>query len=139
MRAPYRTFPGPNNTILFYPLIRVRVGRKHGPTTRFFEAMVDSGATDCMFPADVATAVGITDIRKGKKDERNGIGGTQDVWLHPVILYIGEHALNIEAAFCDTLPVGGLLGRRGFFEYFKITFDPTTDPPGLDLERIHKA
>lgn len=115
------------------------MGRKHGPTTRFFEALVDSGAADCMFPEDVAGAIGIKDITTGKKDERTGIGGRQDVWLHPIILYVGEHALSIQAAFSRTLPVGGILGMQGFFEHFKVTFDPTSEPPGLDLERVHKA
>jgi hypothetical protein len=31
------------------------------------------------------------------------------------------------------------LGRVGFFEHFKITFDPSSNPPGFDLERIYKA
>ncbi|MBZ5706693.1 MAG: retroviral-like aspartic protease family protein [Acidobacteriia bacterium] len=101
--------------------------------------MVDSGAADCMFPATIAEAIGIHDITTGRKDERLGIGGPEDVWLHPIVLYVGEHVLNIEAAFSRTLPVAGLLGRRGFFEHFKITFDPTSDPPGLEIERAYKA
>jgi hypothetical protein len=32
-----------------------------------------------------------------------------------------------------------LLGRIGFFEHFKITFDPSSDPPGLEIELIHKT
>ena len=138
MRAAYRTFPGPDGSILYYPLIRVRVGKKRGRTTRFFEVLVDSGAAECMFPASIASAIGIN-IESGKKDSRNGIGGSQDVWIHPIVLYVGEHALHINAAFAKTLPIAGLLGRVGFFEHFKITFDPTSDPPGLELERVHKT
>lgn len=67
-----------------------------------------------------------------------GIGGSQDVWFHRVVLYVGDDALHIKAAFAPNLPVAGLLGRAGFFEYFKITFDPTSDPPGLELDRTHK-
>jgi hypothetical protein len=63
----------------------------------------------------------------------------QDVWVHPVVLHVGEHALDIKAAFTKNLPVSGLLGRRGFFEHFKITFDPSSDPPGMELERVLKA
>ncbi len=138
MRIPYRTFPGPEGSVLFYPLIRIRIGSRRGLTTRPFEALVDSGATDCMFPASIAAAIGL-DLKAGAKNQRIGIGGKQEVWVHPVILYVGEHVLSINASFAETLPVAGLLGRIGFFEHFKITFDPASRPPGLELERVHKA
>jgi len=138
MRAPYRTLPGPDGTTLYYPLLRIRLGKSRGVTTRFFEALVDSGAADCLFSESIATAIGI-DLETGQKERRSGIGGNQDVWVHPVVLHVGEHALDIEAAFTKNLPVSGLLGRRGFFEHFKITFDPSSDPPGMELERVLKA
>jgi hypothetical protein len=78
------------------------------------------------------------DLKSGKKEQRAGIGGEQDAWVHPVVLYVGEHAISIRAAFVEILPLSGLLGRIGFFEHFKITFDPSCNPPGLELERIHK-
>jgi len=91
-----------------------------------------------MFAKGIATALGI-DLESGTRTARLGIGGKQIAWLHPVVLYIGEHALEINAAFASNLPVAGLLGRIGFFEHFKITFDPTSDPPGLELERVFRA
>jgi hypothetical protein len=138
LRVPYRTYPGPKGTVLYYPFVRIRIGRRHGPKTRFFEALVDSGAEDCIFPAQLATTIGL-DLRAGRQERRIGIGGVQSVWVHPIVLYMGEHALPIEAAFVETLPMSGLLGRIGFFEHFKITFDPTSDPPGLELERVLKT
>jgi hypothetical protein len=138
MRAPYRPYPDQNGKIHLYPLIRVQVGKKHAQRTRHFEAMVDSGAADCMFPESVAQAIGI-DLKTGKKEQRTGIGGTQDVWIHPIQLYVGLEVITINAAFAKALPVAGLLGRIGFFEHFKVTFDPSSNPPGLELERIHKA
>ena len=68
-----------------------------------------------------------------------GVGGRTEVWIHPVSLFVGTQVLQINAAFSGALPVAGLLGRSGFFEYFRITFDPGGDPPGLELERVHKA
>ncbi len=104
-----------------------------------FEALVDSGAADCILPAEVAHAIGIHDITTGRRSAREGIGGIQQVWTHRVVLYVHEHAMQLDAAFIDALPVTGLLGRKGFFENFKITFDPTGDTPGMELERVHKA
>lgn len=90
-----------------------------------------------MFPEALASAIGIR-LESGKKQQRSGIGGVQDVWVHPVLLYVGSYILEINAAFAKTLPVAGLLGREGFFEHFKVIFDPSSDPPGLELERIYK-
>ena len=136
--VPYRPYPDKDGNIHLYPFIRVRVGRKRAQVTRFFEAMVDSGACDCIFPVALATAIGIK-VESGEKDERNGIVGTQDVWIHPVQLYVGADIIEINAAFAKTLPVAGILGRIGFFDHFKITFDPTGNPPGMDVERVYKA
>ncbi len=138
MRTPYRAYPDKNGTVHFYPFIRICIGRKHAQKTRFFEALVDSGASDCMFPEAVAAAIGIK-LESGRKERRNGIGGSQDVWIHPVQLYVGGEIIDINAAFARSLPVAGLLGRIGFFEHFKVTFDPSSDPPGLELERVHKT
>jgi hypothetical protein len=140
MHAPYRAYPDPQTGIVhLYPLIRVRIGKKHAQASRHFEAMVDSGSSDCIFQESIASAIGIK-IESGKKEVRNGIGGPQDVWIHPIQLYVGmTDIIEINAAFAKTLPMAGLLGRIGFFEHFKITFDPSSDPPGLEIERIHKT
>lgn len=137
MRVPFRPYPGRPNPVL-YPLIRVSIGRRHAGRTRPFEAMIDSGAADCMFHASVLSALGIK-LDAGRKERRGGIGGTQDVWVHPVQLFVGMDLFSIEAAFSPSLPVGGLLGRKGFFEYYKVTFDPAPDPPEVEIERVYRA
>ena len=138
MRFPYRTAPGPDGTVLDYPFIPVRIGAARGSATRYFEALVDSGAADCMFQASLASALGL-ELMSGTPSARTGIGGRNEVWVHPISLFVGEHVLHVNAAFSETLPVADLLGRSGFFEHFRITFDPASDPPGLELERVHKA
>jgi len=100
--------------------------------------MVDSGSSDCIFHQSLAAPIGIK-IESGRKEMRTGIGGTQEVWIHPIQLYVGvADLIEIDAAFSKNLPVAGLLGRIGFFEHFKITFDPSGNPPGLELERVYK-
>ena len=138
MRAPYRPFPTPNGKTDYYPLVRGCIAKKHGPKTRQFEVLVDSGASDCIFHADTARSIGIN-LESGRKEIRNGIGGSQEIWIHTIQLYIGAEMLSIEAGFAKTLPVAGLLGRKGFFENFKITFDPSSLPPGMEIERVHIA
>ena len=138
MRFPYLTAPGPSGAILYYPFVPIRIGALRGQATRYFEALVDSGAADCMFQASLASAIGL-ELTAGTPSARTGIGGQSEVWVHPISLFVGEHVLQLNAAFSETLPVAGLLGRSGFFEHFRITFDPAGHPPGLELERIYKA
>lgn len=138
MRVPYRPFPGSPNPNL-YPLIRICLGRRHAQRTRPFEALVDSGAADCMFHASIAAAMGIK-LESGGKQQRTGISGARgDVWVHPVQLYVGMDLFSIEAAFSNELPLADLLGRSGFFEHYRVTFDPAPNPPELEIERVYRV
>jgi len=43
----------------------------------------------------------------------------------------------IRAGFSDELPIAGILGMNGFFEHFRVIFDPTAQR--CELERIFQA
>lgn len=112
---------------------------KHSPPTKRFEALIDSGATYCIFHHDIGKAVGF-DIEKGEKEETVGVSGKPSViYLHNISLFVLGGMIRIRGAFSREIPVAGVLGRKGFFEHFKITFDPSTEPPGFELERIYRA
>ena len=66
-------------------------------------------------------------------------GAATRIYLHNVSLFVLGNMFKIRAGFTDKLPLAGLLGRVGFFEHFKITFDPSSIPPGFDLERVYRA
>lgn len=66
-----------------------------------------------------------------------GIGGTEQTFLHDVQLYIPGGAVTINAAFKEDLPLPGLLGMNGFFEHFRVTFDPQAK--ACELVRIFRA
>jgi hypothetical protein len=61
------------------------------------------------------------------------------MYLHKVSLYVPGHIIKIRAGFTDELRVAGLPGQMGFFEHFKVTFDPSNNPPGFELERIYRT
>jgi hypothetical protein len=88
--------------------------------------MIDSGAAICMFHSDVANAIGLK-IAQGELSETIGISGAKTaIYLHNVSLYVpGGYMFKIRAGFTNELPIAGVLGRIGFFEHFKITFDPS--------------
>jgi hypothetical protein len=54
-------------------------------------------------------------------------------------LFVCGGIVTLKAAFCEDLPIAGLLGRRGFLEQFRFTFDPSSTPPVFDLERIYRV
>ena len=69
-----------------------------------------------------------------------GVSGRPTIThLHNISLYVGGGIISIEAGFTDELPLAGMLGRKGFFEHFKVTFDPSSEPPGFEIERIYKV
>ena len=112
---------------------------KHSPPCRKFEALVDSGAAICIFHASIGESIGLN-ISKGEEDKTTGVSGKPTtIYLHAVSLYVPGHIIKIRAGFTDELPLAGLLGRMGFFEHFKVTFDPSSNPPGFELERIYKT
>jgi hypothetical protein len=59
------------------------------------------------------------------------------MYLHDVSLYTPGGIVSARAGFSDDLPIAGLLGMTGFFEHFKITFDPIL--LRCELERLYRA
>ena len=48
---------------------------------------------------------------------------------------IEDHAIRVQAAFVSDFSIGGVLGRRGFFEEFRVVFDAPARPPYFEIER----
>jgi len=90
-----------------------------------------------MFSGQVAQAVGITDITNGPHSTTGGIvpGHEIDLYAHDVRLILGADSFKIIGYFSNQLPIPGLLGRKGFFDKFVVTFDPGA--AALDLIRFH--
>ena len=105
-----------------------------------FEALIDSGSTNCLFHSDVARAVGIADFRTGALSAASGVtGATMELYGHEVRLHIGADHFKIMGYFSSQLPIPCLLGRNGFFDKYIVTFDPTETNPGFELTRVHRA
>ena len=146
MRIPYKVVPinpsAPgflNEQFHWVPVLLVRLIVDHTPTVRF-EAVVDSGAASCLFHASLGRMAGLK-VEKGVEDSIRGIiSGTQSkVYYHGIKLAFADQFLNVTAGFSDELSVAGILGRRGFFDNFAITFDPSSQPPGMEIQRMYSA
>jgi hypothetical protein len=119
--------------------VQISNASKHSPPCRKFEAVIDSGASICLFHSSIGKSIGLN-IEKGIPDKTMGISGTAtEIYLHPISLLVLGNMFKIRAGFTDKLPLAGLLGRIGFFEHFKIVFDPSGNPPGFELERVYRA
>lgn len=142
MRFPYKTYPDNKGGFDWWALLPVQISNpaKHSPPTKRFEALVDSGASRCIFHASLGRAIGLN-IEKGEHDQTVGVSGKPTViYLHNVSLHVpGGHILKIKAAFTAELPMAGILGRNGFFEHFKVLFDPSGTTAGFEIERFYAA
>ena len=71
---------------------------------------------------------------------RGVVGGVEDkVYYHKVNIKVLGSIISTVAGFSSRLSVAAILGRIGFFENFKVTFNPEYDPLGMDVEKVNRA
>jgi len=103
-----------------YPLIPITLRAQQELT---LYALVDSGAVISLFPEDVAKVIGL-DLDKGEELYLTGVGGYIKGKLIPnVEAMMEEFRIQIPIVFVPYTPIElAVLGRKGFFEAFEITF-----------------
>jgi hypothetical protein len=140
LKLPYKKYPDPQSRGGFFYAATVPVNialpEHNSPRSKRFEAIIDSGASQCIFHSNIGRAIGLQ-VEKGEVVSTNSIQGPTKIYLHDISLYAPGGVLSIRAGFLDDLPIAGLLGMSGFFEYFKILFDPTS--LRVELERLYRA
>lgn len=101
--------------------------------------MVDTGASRCLFHADIGQSLGFN-VANGKMEDTYGVSGkATTVYLHRVSIYVPGGIQTVIAGFVYDLPLAGLLGRRGFLDLFKFTYDASTNPPQFEITKIARA
>jgi hypothetical protein len=125
MNVRYRKLPDmtrPNGYSL-YPLLQVFV--RHDVNMRPFLALVDSGASDCIFPASAGAVLGI-DVPSGRPHKFYRLAMQEAPgFIHSIKLQVTgfNHWVDIDAGFVlgdDIMPP---LGQTGFFENYQIIFE----------------
>lgn len=105
-----------------YPLLQVFL--RHNVNMQPVLALVDSGSSDCIFPASVGELLGI-DIRSGKPHEFHSFNliPTQG-FIHRVNLQVTgfSHWIEIDVVFIEQ-EVMALLGQVGFFDHYQVVFE----------------
>ena len=120
----YRTNDGPDLT---RPIIRVLIRNPRDPSSSSiaYEALVDSGADFCVFPAEIAELLQI-DLTAGEERHAGGVvaGERRPVYFHPIEIQVGLRGDQVRrpiwAGFMPDLAENGhgILGRHGFFSGF---------------------
>ena len=103
-----------------------------------YNVLIDSGADICLFDQNIGEAIGI-DIKKGKLKEVFGVGGKASAYyVHPIMIEVGGWEYKIEAGFMPdvagrVMPYG-IVGQKGFFEFFKVIFDKNSEEIELRIK-----
>lgn len=128
MKFPYHEFPRnptpafPGDACRLIPIVPVVLRNREKEFE--IDALADSGASSCLFSGMLGLGLGL-DVEKGPSQEIYGLGrGVVKAYYHKVILQIGNVVWEEYVGFCfENFPVDGLLGQKGFFSKFRVTFD----------------
>ena len=136
MDFPYTTLPGrpdgafPDRKILKRPIVEITL--RKGDRSIQCEALIDSGADYCLFPATLALALGITIPNNRSSAFAGTANATQFAYFETIQATIWNSSqferpitFDLYAGFCETLEhIGiGLLGQQDFFPRFNVTFE----------------
>jgi hypothetical protein len=61
------------------------------------------------------------------------------IFIMWTLLFEAGWSINVMAGFVKKQGCSAILGRNGFFDNFKVTFDHSTAPPAFEIERINRA
>ena len=106
------------------PLVEVELfGPKN--SIKIQNALIDSGADNCLFNIDYAKYIGI-DLEKCQRQPFQGIADkSSDGYMAEVELSVKHinRKMNILVGFIDSNSVDALLGQEGFFDNHRIKFE----------------
>lgn len=141
LQIAYKVYPdkyGPSGSFLYCAMLNIQAALPdpNAPRTKRFEAVIDSGATRTLLHADIARHLGLN-TKAGQLETTQGISGSESVYLHEIMLYLPGGPIKTRVGFKENLPLAGLLGMNGFFEFFRVTFDP--DQKACEIQRIYRT
>ena len=103
------------------PIIPVIVRNPATQQSVRYQALVDSGADQCIFAGEMGELIGL-DVTAGTEHKVSGVvaGQTRPYYLHDVEIEIGGWRRAATVGFMPDLAANGhgLLGQAGFFDLF---------------------
>ena len=101
------------------------IGLEHDGETIRYEVLVDSGADMSIMNAEIADLLGL-DVTSGRKGQVRGVTGKPEpFYTHDVTLVVGGHKTVVPISFAEKVGQDGygILGQKGFFTDYRVTFD----------------
>lgn len=117
---PYRPYPTPNISGT-HPLVPVRLTYKGKAIDEV--ALLDSGATYCLFSYELAESLEIN-MSDGELMRLTSLGGGLEGRLHTINLALNhDYEFNdCEVVFCTSRIPRNILGRHSLFDKIKVGF-----------------
>lgn len=109
---------------VYRPIIKIGIKKELNGKNGYidYEALIDSGADDCLFPWELVELAGLHIERRNGKVFRGLGGGLVIGYKGRVNLSLGGYDFTTESYFAPKLTGYGILGQRGFFDKFRIRF-----------------
>lgn len=125
MKFRYQQFRSETGELIYRPVIDISVASNEGKTQDYF-VLVDSGADNCIFDAEIGELIGLK-VKSGKVKKIFGVSGKSiDVYFHDIFISVGGHEFPLKCGFSSEIANNGygVLGQVGFFDQFKkVIFD----------------
>jgi len=127
MKFPYKKIPVVDPKFrevssAFRPIIPVTLSFKGSSVG--YEVLIDSGADECVFDAEIAKVLHLPLIEE-KEKSFGGVGGSEiKAYRQGIEMGVGGASFVTEVYFSpDLSKLGyGILGQKGFFDHFRVRF-----------------
>ena len=99
-----------------YPVIPIEISYKTNHVNTL--ALIDSGASMCVFKLEIANQLGIN-LKTGKKVNSAGVSGNIGIYIHKISVAVEKTRIVIPVGFSEEYTASfNLIGRNGFFNRF---------------------
>lgn len=119
---PYKKEPSTVFGYVHRPVVEVYLRTRVGDWFKV-SAYADSGADITVFPRSVCELLGLR-LQDGQDSTVTGVGGEEiRIFIHKIMVRIGDEELKIRAGFAERESIPYLLGRTDILTYFNILFE----------------
>lgn len=90
---------------------------------KYFTALIDSGADFSIFPLSAAIILDIETEKLKLTKVETADGEIFEIYKTEILAKLENQKFNLPIGFSKKIDITPLVGRSGFFQTFKITFD----------------